>query len=428
MGRRLAVKGKIQKTLKTGIVFMVASSIALAGCAAKPADQEAQVEKQTPVKVAAIANSALKVDKEIVGKMKADSNVAVVPKMAGELISLTVEKGDQVQKGQVIGKINDRDLRTSLQLQQAALEARKAALDVALADKKSAQSTLTNRQTIDLNSIQVDWEDAKKSLERTKALYESGAVSKVDYEAAVTREQKLKLQYEQAQQNIEQAEIGIEKAGIGIESAQAQVKQAEISVKQAQDALADAAIIATQSGEIVEVNAEVGDTVGQQSPLVTIVSLDPIIIEATVSSNQLNLFKKGAKINVDISVLNKQVEGVVSYISPVANQSGLYTVEAKINNANKEIKPGMIGKFVIDQVIVKEGLLVPTEAIVEQGGESKIYVVRDGRAVEVTIEVIESQTVLTAFKGDVKENEQVVIKGQNTLTDGNLVNIIEEGK
>ncbi|WP_180994077.1 efflux RND transporter periplasmic adaptor subunit [Bacillus sp. Marseille-P3661] len=422
------MKGKIQKTLKTGIVFMVASSIALAGCAAKPADQEAQVEKQTPVKVAAIANSALKVDKEIVGKMKADSNVAVVPKMAGELISLTVEKGDQVQKGQVIGKINDRDLRTSLQLQQAALEARKAALDVALADKKSAQSTLTNRQTIDLNSIQVDWEDAKKSLERTKALYESGAVSKVDYEAAVTREQKLKLQYEQAQQNIEQAEIGIEKAGIGIESAQAQVKQAEISVKQAQDALADAAIIATQSGEIVEVNAEVGDTVGQQSPLVTIVSLDPIIIEATVSSNQLNLFKKGAKINVDISVLNKQVEGVVSYISPVANQSGLYTVEAKINNANKEIKPGMIGKFVIDQVIVKEGLLVPTEAIVEQGGESKIYVVRDGRAVEVTIEVIESQTVLTAFKGDVKENEQVVIKGQNTLTDGNLVNIIEEGK
>ncbi|WP_017756479.1 efflux RND transporter periplasmic adaptor subunit [Calidifontibacillus oryziterrae] len=412
------MKQTLIKPLKIGVALFATFTIALAGCSGKPVDQATQEEKQTPVKVVNVENSSLKIDTEIVGTMKADVNVAIMPKLSGELVALNVEKGDQVDKGQVLGKIDDRDLQTTLQLQQAALQAQQAALEIAKASEKAAKTTVTAGDSA-LNAALINWQNAQKDLERTKALYEDGAVSKVEYEAAITREQNSRLQYEQAK-------IDIEKAEIGVESSQAQLKQTELSVKQAQDRLKDATIKATQAGEVVEVNAKVGDTVGPQSPLFTIVSLDPMIIESTVSAGQLSLFKEGMKVNIDVPVLNKKFIGEVSFISPVANQSGLYVVEAKIENKNKEIKPGMIGKFVIDQTLVEKAIIVPTSSIVEQGGVSKIFIVEDGKAVEKEIEIIQSQTDFTAIKGDVKANDQVVYKGQLTLVDGNLVKIIEE--
>lgn len=415
------MKGFLNKHLKIGVVLLAAGTIALAGCSAKSVDQVQQEEKQTPVKITKVMNSSLKVDKEIVGTMKADVNVSIMPKMSGELISLQVKKGDQVKKGQVLGKIDDRDLRTTVELQKAALEAQKAAFEIALANEKSAKTTVTTGENTELNSALIQWQNAKRDLERIKVLYEEGAISKAEYEGAVTKEQNARLQYEQTQ-------IEIEKAEIGVQSSQAQLNQTKLNLKQAQDRLNDAIIKATQAGEIVEVNAEVGNTVGPQAPLFTIVALDPIAIESTISAEQLSLFKEGEQVTIDIPVLNKTVTGVISYISPVTNQSGLYTVEATIENKDKSMKPGMIGSFVIDQILVEKAILVPTEAIVEQGGVTKIFIIQDGRAVEKQVEVLESQTEFTAIKGDVKESDLVVIKGQNTLMDGNLVKIIEEGK
>lgn len=419
------MKHPLERHLKHGMVLLAAASIAFvgSGCAAKPVGPETQEEKQTPVKVSKITNSSLTVDKEIVGTMKADVNVTIMPKMSGELISLNIKKGDQVQKGQVLGKIDDRDLRTTVDLQQAALEAQKAALDVAIANEKSAKTTIEGGVSASaaLNEASISWSDAKKNLERIEALYKEGAVSKADYELAVTAEHNAKLNYEKSK-------IDIEKAEIGVKSSQAQLRQTELNVKQAQDRLKDTLIEATQSGEVVEVNAEVGDAVSPQTSLFKIVGLNPVILESTISSGQLALFKEGQKVNVVIPVLHKEVSGIVSYISPIANDSGLYVVEAKIENKDKAIKPGMIGEFVLGQTIVEKALIIPTEAIIEQGGSTKIFIIKDGRAVEKVIEIIESQTDFTAIKGDVSDGDQVVIKGQNTLMDGSLVNIIEEGK
>ncbi|HHW36312.1 MAG TPA: efflux RND transporter periplasmic adaptor subunit [Bacillales bacterium] len=421
------MKRPLKRRLKHGMVLLAAASLALAGsgCATKPVDQPTQEEKQTPVKVSNITNRSLTVNKEIVGTMKADVTVTIMPKMSGELISLNIKKGDQVQKGQVLGKIDDRDLRTTVELQQAALEAQQAALSVAIANEKSVKTTIDGGASASIsaamNEASISWTDAKKNLERVEALYNEGVVSKIEYESAVTAEHNAKLNYEKSK-------IDIEKAEIGVKSSQAQLRQTELNVKQAQDRLKDTLIEATQSGEVVEVNAEVGDTVGLQTPLFKIVGLNPILIESTISAGQLALFKEGQKVNVVIPVLHKEVSGVVSYISPIANASGLYVVEAKIENKDKAIKPGMIGEFVLGQTIVEKALIIPTEAIVEQGGSTKIFIIKDGRAVEKVIEIIESQTDFTAIIGDVSDGDQVVIKGQNTLMDGNLVNVIEEGK
>lgn len=100
-------------------------------------------------------------------------------------------------------------------------------------------------------------------------------------------------------------------------------------------------------------------------------------------------------------------------------------METQADNAKGEIKPGMTAKFIVDQEVQKDALLVPTEAIVEKNGESHVFIVKNGRAVEEAVEVLEAQSKMTAVKGNLQAKDQIVIKGQMTLSDGNKVKIIE---
>ena len=64
----------------------------------------------------------------------------------------------------------------------------------------------------------------------------------------------------------------------------------------------------------------------------------------------------------------------------------------------------------------------------ESGDEEYVFVVRDGKAVKVPVQVLHAQTDLTAVEAELTEGEQVVIRGQLTLTDGASVIVMEGGK
>ncbi|WLR50628.1 efflux RND transporter periplasmic adaptor subunit [Bacillus tianshenii] len=475
---------KIQNRFKSSLLVMTAVVLVLAGCGAEKASTTADenVKKETPVKIAVIKKGNLQTENEIVGQAKADTQVEVYPKIAGELLSLNVAKGDWVNKGQVIGKVEGSDLQHQLKLQQVALDQARTQLETAKIAKNRAENGLENaklslrqaelsvnpnkekktkeqqqaelnsnpdaqpqeksytQSEIDLETLKIQWEDAKQNAERMKELYEEGAVALKEYEQAAIAEKTARLKYEQGklgEQNSEasynQAELGVKnaketlsEAQVGMKQAQISVEQAQVQIAQAKDRIDDTIIRATQSGEVVQVGAKAGDTVTSQAPVVTVVSLNPIVIQATVSADQLMLFKKNQQIRIQIPSIDKDFNGKISYIASVANEAGLYEVEATVPNSGQAIKPGMVAKFIIDEVLVKDTLLVPTDAVIDNGAEQIVFTIKDGKAVAKKVEVIKTQTDWTAVRGELQPNEQIVIKGQNTLADGNLVKVIKE--
>lgn len=467
---------KMKYFKKMSLISSLVISFLLAGCNQSDPAATVEVEKVTPVKVGEVTTGNLSVEETTIGKVAATNSVDVVPSLAGELTAVKIKKGMAVKKGDVLAQLDKNDLQTALEMEQVAYRQAKSQLETANISKsqaenavqnahislkqaqlnlqkaKEGQSTGVTNSDIGLNQAELGYNQAKANFDRTKILFESGIVSKSAYEDAENAMKKAKLTFDQAKesaqtagkttdielmnQQVDQAKVAMRNAEqqlklakVGINQAQIAIDSAALRVKKAKDQVADATIVAPVSGEVTTVNGEVGEMISSSAPFVTIVTIDSVKIKASISAEQLATFKIGQTIQVDIPALNQTITAKMSYISSVANDAGFYDIEATVPNDDKALKPGMLAKLIQRTDVVKATLLIPTAAIVEKAGEVFVYVIEDNHAVRKPIKVIKSQTEVSAITSkDLKAGAQIVVKGQTTLSDGNKVSIVEEGR
>ncbi|KGX86423.1 efflux RND transporter periplasmic adaptor subunit [Pontibacillus litoralis] len=433
--------------------------VTLSACAEEKSSEQPKEEPVTPVQVMKVKKGDLQVEREVYGRAIPGSQSSIVPKATGELVELTIERGDVVKEGQSIGRVDTGNVQDNVELQQLAVQSAQKQLDGATSQKEAAAQNVTdakeqleeakqatNKQsesnvgsTSELEKLLKTATDNEKEM---KQLVESGAVSEKEYNQIVEQVEILTQQLAQAQKAaqasagqspvaqaemaVKQAEQQLDSAKIGVEQAKLQVEQAQTQLEQAKGQLQNGAITSNQSGEVVSLEVKQGDMVSNTQPMATVVDLNPIKVEANVSAEELKLFEEGKKVPVAISSVKDKFKAEITYIPSVTNDSGLYPVEATIANSDEQIKPGMMVTFQLPEVTVKKQLLVPTQAIVEEGGKAYVYVVEEERAKKKPIEIVRSQSRITAVKGDLKKGDPIVTKGQLTLSDDNKVNIMKE--
>ncbi|UOR11285.1 efflux RND transporter periplasmic adaptor subunit [Halobacillus amylolyticus] len=422
------------------------------------ADEQQAETRTTPVETAAIIQDNFIIERKIVGRATTADTSPVISSVPGELVTLNVAKGDRIEEGETVGVVDPGDSSSQVELQQLAVKQAKTQLENAQVAFEQAQAGVENakkqvdiaRQAADAKASQGNkaataakqqYEQAQALADETKQLVEEGTVPEVLYQQAQTRADQAYAQFQQltgekgaptnsavaqAKAQVDQAEQQLEQARIGIDQAELQVEQAQVQLNQAEEQGANEAITAPASGEVSTLNASEGDIVTNQQPFATIVSLNPMTITAAVTAEQLGLFSEGSELQVQIDTLEEPVTSTVSYIPSVPDETGLYPVEATVDNADETIKPGMMATFLLPETVVEDTMIVPTDAVAEEGGEAYIYQVVDQRAVRVDVEVIESQTDQTAISGDVKTDAPVITSGQLTLSDGAKVSIMKE--
>ncbi|WP_138420685.1 efflux RND transporter periplasmic adaptor subunit [Aquibacillus sediminis] len=446
--------------------------VLMSACSQTTASEDTgqQEERVTPVEVAEVTTGDLQRNNEINGTANTSNSSEIIPKSSGELIELEIEKGDLVEKGQTIGRIDPEAIQDNLtmleisvasaqkQLESAQVQEVMAEQGVEVAEEQLKQAKASGDMDSDVDNADISVENAKiqleqaeKTLERMETLYEQGAISLSDLEEAQIGEQQARNSYEQAkntyestsdqaetgdlsnESSVRQAEIGLEDAKqqlesvkLEVESARLQVEQAKEELSQTEDQLVDTNIKANASGEVTVVNAEVGEMVSNSQSMGTIVTIDPITVHANVNAEELVLFEKGQEMSVYIRALDHTSSATINYISPVTDDSGLYTVEADMDNDEKRIKPGMMVKFNLPTIVEQDALLIPTEAVVEEADQTFVYVIEEEQAMKKEITIQNSQSDMTAIQGDIVEGDIVVTSGQITLSDGNKVTIIEE--
>lgn len=364
---------------KSGKIFAVVSlALMLAACSAGMPAESGQADTPTPVRVGQVQEGQLTQDTEIIGLTKAHQQVSILPQVSAKLVALHVKEGDQVTEGQLLAELDDEDLRMALQLEQATYSLNQNQL-------ASAQSRLKQVEA-----------SAKA------AIVQSGTID------------------EQLEENINQAKLVVEQAQLNVDAS-------GIRLRQANSRLEDTSIYAPVDGSVLSIGAVRNEMVGMQAPLFTIVTVDPLIVEAQVSAEQLHLLVPGEERAVHFPTNGESKPGVVDSVSPVANQSGLYPVTLKVDNAEGQVRPGIPAKVLIPRVLADNTLLVPTEAVVEQGGAAYVYKFVDGKAQRVDLTIVHSLSDLTAVQGELQDGDTVITKGQLTIADGKSVNIIEEG-
>jgi RND family efflux transporter MFP subunit len=375
-----------KKTVSVILAAFLLISI-LAGCGAKeaPGANASEEEKYTPVEIAIVEQKTISNETTFNGKIFADKEVFVVPKTPGKVTNMNVAVGSVVKKGTVLFQLDQEDIQKQVDLT-------KKSVDLAQANYELTKEKMDN---------------AKLTLERTRALYEQGAIPK---------------------SQLEQAELAA--SDKSLQTIQVQTEQAQLQYKQALDGLGNLTVVAPVDGIVSAVAAEIGEMASTAQPTVTIVNMDRVYAEINVTENVINALTVGKEVVLDIpSATNESLTGKIDKISPVSDaKTQLYPIRIYIENQNHLVKPGMFAKVKLSTDARENVIAVKTEAIASENDKNIVYVVENDRAVAKEVAIGLDTGSETEVTSGLKPGEKVIVKGQDYVEDGLKVKVVRGEK
>ena len=368
------------------------------------------------------------------GKIQPAQDVMISPYISGEVVGLFVKEGDEVEKGDLLAKIDP-------EIYISAYERAEANLNSQLANLANAKA----RQA----QTEAQFQNAKVSYERNKSLWEQNVISQSEYDAS-------KASYEVAKAEVDAAKQTVVSAGYSIKSAQA-------SLREANDNLQKTTVSAPNSGTVSKLNVEEGERVtgaSQFSAGTEIMRIANLLnMEVNVEVNENDIVRVSlcdtCTIEVD-AYLNEEFMGVVTEIATSANTIGVsaeqvtnFDVKIMIlpesyaslvpdDNPNfSPLRPGMSATVEIQTEYVKDVLIIPIGAVTtrsdttdaksemnnntEEGEKDKkkdfvevVFVYDDGFAKMLEVEIgIQDNTNIEIKSG--LEDGQLVVTGPYSL-------------
>lgn len=369
-----------------------------AGCDRKE-DTNAGERSVVPVTLAEVTKGRLTKGDILSGKVGAGAEVSLAPKIAGKVGAVYVNVGSPVRAGQVVLRLDAPELAAGVR--QAAAGVRQAEAALVLAESN-------------LRQAQMDYEVAAANWERAKVLLEHEALAEAEFQA------KYELPYKAAKERAEKL------APAQVRQAEAGVCQAEAALALAKANLANSVLTSPLDGFVTVRNVDPGEMASPTMPILTIVNIDKVAVEAGVSEWQVNRLKMGQKVKVFIAAAQAEpFEGIISNLSPAADpRTKNYTVKVEIPNPQHLIKPGMFAE--IDLGVAEEAVLVPRDAVVTRDNTSVVFIVKENKAVRRKVETGASDGRNIAIKQGLKPGERVVVSGQHRLTDRTKVQVVED--
>lgn len=212
---------------------------------------------------------------------------------------------------------------------------------------------------------------------------------------------------------------------VALEQATAQLASSEAKVQLAKAKLAQSTLVAPFHGVVGLRSVSVGDFVSAGKQLVTLTNIDPIKVDFRVPEIYLSQVKVGQPINIKVdAVSGREFEGRIFAIDPVVDVNGrAIRLRATVPNADLALKPGLFARIVIVVDRRENAMLIPETAIVPDGMGKIVYVVEDGKAKRVPVELGRRLPGKVEIVKGLTPQMQVVSAGQMRLRNGSTVSI-----
>ncbi|MBL7884857.1 MAG: efflux RND transporter periplasmic adaptor subunit [Bacteroidia bacterium] len=301
------------------------------------------------------------------GKIQPEVEVKISSDVSGEIVELYVKEGDQVKKGDLLCKINPLIYESNSSRMVATLNGAKANLANAKARLEQIKASFLNTET---------------TYNRNKKLFDQGAISQADFDAA-------KAAYEGAKADVRAAEENVNASDFN-------VKSTEASLKEANDNLAKTNIYSPVNGTVSKLNKEKGERVVgtaqmEGTEIMRLANLNEMEVSVDVNENDIVRvhFNDTALIEVD-AYLGRKFKGIVTEIANSANTTGVtaeqvtnFTVKIRIlqesyldllaeNNNRAPFRPGMSATVDIQTKRVTNAITVPIQAVTTRADSSAV--------------------------------------------------------
>ncbi|AIG28954.1 efflux RND transporter periplasmic adaptor subunit [Brevibacillus sp. 7WMA2] len=414
------MKLKAKTTMNKKMILVAASALFLvAGCSNQAAENTPteQTESVTPVQIEMSKLGTVSSSAGFTAKLAPSQDVQLSPKLSGKITSLPVRLGQYVKQGETLFSVDEQDVINSIKQAEAAYQVAKANLNQA--GNSSSQGLEQAKNS--LSQAQTALQDAERNQQRMQTLFNQGAIALQQYEQANTQLANARTAVANAQEGLKAA---TQMSAVGV--SEASVKQAAVSLENARTQLGNAVVKAPFSGYISSVNGAVGQVASPQSPIVTLVNTNPLVVKANLSEQDISQVKVGDEVKVNITALGKEMTAKVTAVSPVMDQQlKAYPIEISIPNPNNELKADMVVNMnlVGQQGKGQEKVVVPRKAVFDRDGKQYVYIVEGEIAKQVAVTTGEGSSESIEILTGIKADQQVVVKGQTLLKDGSKVTI-----
>ncbi len=370
--------------------------------------------KGTEVEVQAAENRTLSSSVKATGEITPDKKVEISAKVVGEITSLPVVEGQQVQTGQLLVQI-ERDLYES-------------ARDQASAAVRQAE--------VSVRRLEVQLADAERSLGRARVLHAQKLVS---------------------QEVLDGAQLSVDMARVEIQAQVHTVEQFRSALKRSNDDLARTTILSPMDGMIIQLDAEQGETVVPGSTnlpgSVIMIVADMSTLLAEVEVNEVDVVNvavgQEAEVTVDALGDEPQKGHVVEIATSGRRDPALGTIRFKIkvelDDPDPALRPSMTAKVAVLTATRPDALTIPIQAVVkrkldEEGEEVKgtaaegldevdvVYFIDDGKAAVQAVTTGISDELHVEVTDGIEVGEEVIVGPYRTLKNLNADDAVRKKK
>ncbi len=314
----------------------------------------------------------------------------IAPKVTGRVIEIRKRIGDTVKRGEIVARLDDAEY------QQAVLEAE--------ANLKIAQASLAETQG--------QAELARQELERVQSLQDKGISSASELDAAITNN------------TAQQARLKL---------AQATVEQRKAALNSARIRLSYTELVAPEPGFVGERFVDEGALLAPNSPVITVVGIDRIMVRTTVIERDYSRIHIGQETTVTVDAYpSEKFIGKVARIAPVVEESSrVAQMEIEVDNPTHVLKPGMFARVSVVLEQHENAQVVPSAALVTTHGAQEshgVYVIASNsdpvaRYIPVKLGITTPEKIEIVSP---KIDGMVVTLGQHLLSDGSPVILPEQ--
>lgn len=284
-------------------------------------------------------------------------------KVAGRIVELPVEEGQQIQAGALIARLEDDDYKQKVRIDEDSVRVRESNLALTLAGTRQQELKATQQTMID---AEADLEQKKLDNDRILRLFAKDEVSAQDRDLAATALKRADATFKAAQQHYNEAAEGSRKEDIAI--AQANLNEAGANLGLSRVNLNYTILHAPSTGVITVRQGELGEVVAPGTPVVTIANLDRIWLRAYIAETDLGRIHWGQDATITTDTYpGKQYHGRISFIASDAEFTPksvqtyqervtlVYRIKIDVDNPNHELKPGMPADAHLDLAVAQQG-------------------------------------------------------------------------
>jgi RND family efflux transporter MFP subunit len=352
-----------------------------------------------PVEFAPVKRGPISEHVLVVGNLIGAATVEAVPKINGRLQTVNVQLGDPVRRGQIVAKVEDREIQEQVKQAEAQFNVSRATIRQREADLKLA----------------------KTNLERNKSLLDRELLPRQTFDDTEARHQAALAQVDLAKAQFEQASSRLDELRIN---------------------LGNTVIASPVDGFVGKRYLDPGAFVGPNTPVASLVDIRSVRMVANLVEKDVKRVAVGTQAAVEVDAFpGETFAGRVSRLAPVFDPA-TRTAEMEIEVANPgfRLKPGMYARVQLKVASRNEALTVPSNALVMVGGKQGVFTAAENapargdarpaaqpgpgatlvaKFIPVETGIREAQQV--EILGGLADGTQVVTTGAGALKDGDRI-------